>query len=463
MEDAEARFAALQARLTPLLAGPAVAERPVVVVPSYSLDAELLAAHATQLPVLEERFLFALFLLRARRFRVLFVTRSPLPDGVLEYYLGLMPGVATGGRLEIVVTGDERPRPLACTLLERPDLVERIRAWVGDTEPAAMIVFSAREPERDLALALDVSLYAPDHRFVRYGLKTGGRRLFAEAGVAHPRGVEGVRTAADVAAAMERIGANAVVVKHDDSVYGEGNVILRGDADPRTLPAAYLRTLAAQGGIVEELVEGEEVRSPSVQMRIIPHERPAIISTHDQILGGAGGQQFVGCRFPADPAYAGLVSREAEKVARHLQERGVIGRFGVDFVVARRGEEWEPYAVEINLREGGTSHPIGSLWLLTDGQYDPSTGFTIPGGGTRSYVAADMVGDAGWAGLPVRTATAAVRAAGLEWDPERRKGAVLHMLRGLQVDGRISITAVGESAAEADAIYAGTLDAISRA
>jgi hypothetical protein len=28
----------------------------------------------------------------------------------------------------------------------------------------------------------------------------------------------------------------------------------------------------------------------------------------------------------------------------------------------------EPYALEINVCEGGTSHPYGALWLLTDGQ-----------------------------------------------------------------------------------------------
>lgn len=461
MEDVEARFAALQTRLIPLLDGPPI-ERAVVVVPSISLDAELIEAHAHQVEVLEERFLFLLFLLLRQRFRIAYVNRSPLPPGMLDYYLGLMPGVRTEGRLEILSVDDHTPRPLASALLERADLLERIRTFAAPTEDAALIVFCAREPERDLALALDISLYAPDHRFERFGHKSGARRLFAAAGVSHPRGVEGVRTAAEIAAAVRRIGASAVVVKHDDSVYGEGNVILRGDAEPRALPDAYLEVLARQGGIVEEMIEAEEVRSPSVQVRIIPHERPAIISTHDQILGGPGGQQFVGCRFPAHPDYAEIVAREAERVALFLQERGAIGRFGVDFVVARRPDGgWDPYALEINLREGGTSHPIGSLWLLTGGEYDPADGFRTPDGDLRFYRAADMVGEPAWRGIPIARATAAVREAGLEWDPDRHVGAILHMLRGLGQDGRISITAVGTSPDHADAIYAGVLGAVS--
>jgi hypothetical protein len=182
-------------------------------------------------------------------------------------------------------------------------------------------------------------------------------------------------------------------------------------------------------------------------MRILPAGPPAVVSTHDQILGGPGGQQFVGCRCPADPAYAALVAREGQKVAAYLQDKGALGRFGVDFVVARRPDGgWDPYAIEINLREGGTSHPIGSLWLLTGGEYEP----------------ADMVGEPAWRGMPVAAATAAVRHAGLEWDPEGHTGSILHMLRGLGVDGRISITAVGESPERADEIYEGVLEAISR-
>jgi|GEM_PF-4551223 len=38
---------------------------------------------------------------------------------------------------------------------------------------------------RNLALELDVPIYGVDHRFARYGLKSGCRGLFASAGVSH--------------------------------------------------------------------------------------------------------------------------------------------------------------------------------------------------------------------------------------------------------------------------------------
>src|SRR5262249_60881372 len=89
------------------------------------------------------------------------------------------------------------------------------------------------------------------------------------------------------------------------------------------------------GGVVEERVAGEEFRSPSVQLRITPLGEVELLSTHDQLLGGPGGQRYLGCRFPADSAYAPIITREAKKVGTRLAKEGVLGRFAIDFVVVR--------------------------------------------------------------------------------------------------------------------------------
>ena len=53
----------------------------------------------------------------------------------------------------------------------------------------------------------------------------------------------------------------------------------------------------------------------------------------------------------------------------------MLGRFAVDFVVVRDGAgAWTPYAIELNLRKGGTTHPFLTLQFLTDGRYDPEHG-----------------------------------------------------------------------------------------
>ena len=77
---------------------------------------------------------------------------------------------------------------------------------------------------------------------------------------------------------------------------------------------------------------------------------------------------------PTQPTL-GLITREAAKVGRRLAKEGVIGRFAFDFVVVRAKDgTWEPYAIEINLRKGGTTHPFLTLQFLTDGTYDTETG-----------------------------------------------------------------------------------------
>ena len=69
---------------------------------------------------------------------------------------------------------------------------------------------------------------------------------------------------------------------------------------PDTALDDYLSKLAERGGIVEELISGVEIRSPSVQLRVTPTGEVELLSTHDQVLGGPSGQSYLGCRFPAD-------------------------------------------------------------------------------------------------------------------------------------------------------------------
>ena len=83
-----------------------------------------------------------------------------------------------------------------------------------------------------------------------------------------------------------------------------------------------------------------------------------ILSTHDQVLGGPHGQTYFGCHFPADQEYAARLAAEGLKVGRRLAREGVLGRAAVDFVAVRDGGAWRLNAVEINLRCGGTTHPV---------------------------------------------------------------------------------------------------------
>jgi hypothetical protein len=300
--------------------------------------------------------------------------------------------------------------------------------------------------------------------------------------VAHPLGVEDVASAADAVGAIARLRAlrpelAEVVVKLDEGVSGEGNAIV----DLRCLPApgsereaemigerlgamaleaegvgveAYLARLAG-GGIVEERIVGAELRSPSVQLELTPAGGAEIVSTHDQLLGGQSGQSYLGCRFPAEAAYARQITELARRVGRRLAGAGVIGRCAIDFVAVReRGGPWRPYAIELNLRKGGTTHPLAALELLTGGSYDAAAArFVTPAGDHRHYVATDHLEAPELRRLGPDALTDLVAGdAGLGFDHARQSGVVLHMMSALAL-GRLGLTAVGDSAADAQRRY----------
>ena len=77
---------------------------------------------------MEERALFLLLLLRQPRLRMIYVTSQPVSEAIIEYYLGLLPGVIPSharARLIMVAVGDASPTPLSSKLLARPRLLRK--------------------------------------------------------------------------------------------------------------------------------------------------------------------------------------------------------------------------------------------------------------------------------------------------------------------------------------------------
>jgi hypothetical protein len=487
IDETAARFDALQRKLVPLwrsIQTMTPDEQTIVVVPSLTLDDP--GWPSSVLQAYEERFLFLLLLLRQPRARLVYVTSQAVNPSVVDYYLDLLPGVIPSHarrRLHLVSPLDGSARPLSEKLLARPRLLGRIRGLILDPDRAHLVPFNTTELERDLALALGIPMYGADPRFFHYGTKTGCRRLFAEQGVRHPLGHEDLAGIDDVVAAVRRLReerpeASHAIVKLNEGVSGEGNatVDLHGlpapgsDGEAAAVEArvrgmsfespavtfdAYAADLAEGRGIVEERIAGEEFRSPSVQMRVTPLGELEVLSTHDQLLGGPSGQAYLGCRFPADPAYAPAISREAIKVGERLAEEGVIGRFAVDFVAVRAAAGgWDPYAIELNLRKGGTTHPFLTLQFLTDGVYDPETAvFTAPSGREKHFVASDHVESPLYRALTPDDLFDVVVRHGLHFDQSRQTGVVFHMMSALGEHGRTGLTAVADDPDGADALY----------
>jgi PGM1 C-terminal domain len=226
--------------------------------------------------------------------------------------------------------------------------------------------------------------------------------------------------------------------------------------DPDASAESFLAELERGGGVVEERVSGAEFRSPSVQLRASPSREVEVLSTHDQVLGGPNGLTFLGSRFPADRGYAAEITALARRVGERLAREGVLGRFALDFVVVRdRGGPWRPYAVEINLRCGGTTHTFMALQALTDGIYDEERCvFTDPDGRERHYVATDHLESPSYARLTPDDLFDILADRELGWDERSMTGVAFHMVSALAAAGRLGATAIGGTPADADAVLA---------
>jgi hypothetical protein len=209
------------------------------------------------------------------------------------------------------------------------------------------------------------------------------------------------------------------------------------------------------GGIVEERIVGEELTSPSVQLRARPDGSVELLSTHDQLLGGASGQSYLGCVFPADPAYSRLISEPGERIGERLAAAGALGRFAIDFVAVKdETGTWTAYAIELNLRKGGTTHPFLTLQFLTDGSYDGVSGkFLTRQGAEKHLVATDHLEAADLRALSVDDLFDAVARHGLHFDQSSQTGVVFHMISSLSECGRVGMTAVGNTPEQAMALY----------
>jgi PGM1 C-terminal domain len=475
-------FAELQHRMVAVHAATRAGRggRSIVIVPSRTIDKWHEPAAETQ--AYEERLLCLLLMLRDPGLSVVYVTSSPIAPAIVDYYMSLLPRplrASARARLTLLSARDRSTRPLAAKLLERPRLLTRIRWSIPNRSLCHLVPYTTTALERELALELDIPMYGADPRHADYGTKSGCRELFALAGVPHPLGVERIAGVPEAIAAIERLRAvkpelTQLVMKLDEGVSGEGNAIVdlvglpRPGADderqrigerlhamaleaPGVSVADYLTKLAARGGIVEERITGREVRSPSVQLRITPASEVEIVSTHDQLLGGHSGQSYLGCRFPAEPSYAPAITELAARVGRRLAAAGVIGRSAIDFVVVLddRGR-WHPYAIELNLRKGGTTHPFAALEQLTGGAYHAETAsFATPVGAHKHYVASDHVESPLLRRLGHRGLLALLDGRRLGFDRARQHGVVFHMLSSLDRLGRLGLTAVANSPADA--------------
>ncbi|GAB2821501.1 peptide ligase PGM1-related protein [Ferruginibacter profundus] len=464
-----------------------LASKTIVVIPSLTLDQQVLT-RITGALYYEERLLCLLMLLRMPRAHVVYVSSMPIDPVIIDYYLHLLPGI-TGyharERLTLLSCYDASKISLTEKILKRPRLVDRIKKSIPHGHVAHIACFNTTGLERTLAVQLGIPIYGCDPSVLYWGTKSGSRRAFLKAGVSMPPGAEELKTYDDIVHAVAALKdmhpqIKKAVIKLNDGFSGDGNAIIKypDHVDKKELfewihhnlykkivPVAahisvqdYLEKFYSMGGIVEAFIEGTVKRSPSVQCRINPLGEVDIISTHEQVLSGEDEQVFVGAHFPADECYRTAVGRLGKLIAGGLKKDGVLGRFSIDFISVKENEVWKHYAIEINLRKGGTTHPFLMLQFLTNGHYDEATGlFETANKQPRYYFASDNVQHDAYKGLTPQDLIDIAMFHGLHFDGAAQTGVMFHMIGALSQYGKMGIVCIGASPEEAIEFYKKTI------
>jgi hypothetical protein len=468
------------------------APRTVVVVPSMSLDEGELAKIPGVIHY-EERMLCLLMLLKLPRTQLIYVTSTALDPAVVDYYLHLLPGIPgrhARDRLQLLSMGDPSLTPLSAKILSRPERLEKLKRLIRFPEAAHLTCFNSTALERSLAVQLGIPMYACDPSLSHLGNKSRSRSTFRDVGLDLPPGFEDLRDRRDIVDALVELAmtepdVQRAVVKLNDGFSGEGNAVAHlkpvGEAASPHKAAErlvleglefeakeesweeYEPKFEAMGGIVEALIEHDRIRSPSVQMRIDPLGKVQLVSTHDQMLAGPSGHVFLGCTFPARKSYRSDLHHAGYQVAEALKTHGVIGRFGVDFVSTPESEGWRHYAIEINLRKGGTTLPYLMLDFLTDGEYDPDSGeFHTPVGDTRYYYATDNLVKNTYVGLTPGELIDAAVFEGLHYNATSQQGLVFHLLGSVTDHGKLGMVSIAGSRRDARSQYEAAVTALDR-
>jgi len=456
----------------------------LLMLPSLSFEPEQMALVAGAHHY-EERQLFSLIRLRDPGVRAVYVTSKLLPDLVVDSVLELLPGVPTchaRRRLHFFDADDASNRPLTEKLLESPTLLARIKELLRPGR-SFIACFVVTELEKRLSELLQVPLLGTNPALGHWGSKAGSRALFARCGVPHPPGSPLVHSLDDLTEVTAELweanqGLRRCVVKLNEGFSGEGNAqfeletlelsansaaerrrLIRSRLELLPMPASSWRQLLIQqGALVEAWLEGGEAfSSPSVQGTIYPGGQVEVLSTHEQILGGPSGQTYQGCCFPADAGYRLELMRYGQAVGNALALEGCLERYAVDFIARRFRGNWDLQAIEVNLRQGGTTHPYMALRAITSGQVDPASGlFLSPTGQPLHYRATDNLSDPQLRGLLPDDLIDIVADAALHFDPAQLRGSVFHLLGCLSEFGKLGMTCIGRSEMEAAEVYAAT-------
>ncbi|MYW01771.1 hypothetical protein [Streptomyces sp. SID3343] len=425
---------------------------------------------------------------------LLMLQAPPVPASVERYLLTLRPAEGRDSvadrllRHALIGLPDTSDRHLSEKLLERPELLDRVRALTSRARARGQVVeplscYQASTRMDEVAERIGLDCGETPSATLTWGSKAGSRKVFRTTGLAHAPGsyepVHDMAALARQATELVRVhGTKRWLVKINDG-YGSGHglaVFTPTDArhhavltalrqlEPLTKDISrdrFLEGIAANGAIIEQYLptppRGEK-RSPSTLIHL--HHSAGggfdlqFLGTHEQVLGP--DLQYLGCRFPASPDYRDTLVDMSLTAGKELGSVGVRGHVGIDFIARKAGDgRWDVDAVELNLRQTGTTHPHRTVRALLPGTW-PEDGLLTHKGSVVHYTGTDGLISPAYRGLtPTSLIEELHHRPDLAFDATSGRGVVPHFWTALQPYGKIGATFIGTSQEECRVLQQG--------
>lgn len=455
----------------------------IVACPSISLKREDIE-NIVGIDLYEMRSLWQILYAVKRNIQVLYLSSNPVETENVKHLLSCV-GMSDEVRSRITFYDlqEQGGLNLSEKIMNSSKFMEKLKDEVKKI-PTFLMPFNYTEIERKLAGKLDIPVFGCHPSLNYWQTKSGNKTIFRRANIPMPEGIENIKSKEDLLFSVlnlwrTRPGQLKYMVKLDSGVSGEGNALLTLDMEFQEFDqfsinekldyietrlekmrfqqkdldfAEFIERMQA-GGIIEEFIEGEDFYSPSSQGYIHPNLNVEILATHEQVLDSSG-MKYLGCRFPAPKGIRGSITEWTKQIGNELSSLGVIGFFSVDYIVYKNknGEE-EVKVIEINIRQGGTTHPYQTAKLVTDSKFNDKKGvLERKDGSPVHYFANDNLCNESLKNSAPKSLIGFLEKKDVLFSPSTQKGAVLHMLNSMSHFGKIGYTVIAPSKAEVDTI-----------
>jgi hypothetical protein len=406
---------------------------------------------------------------------VVYLSSVSIKKNIVDHVLSFFPNPEElRKRIKIIGLDDRRTDiSLIEKVLSNQEVIKKVKKLIV---PNATILrpFMTSVYEHELAEILDVHVFGfhPDLTF--YQTKSGNRQVFKESSVPHPGGICNIKSEDALISALELLWNNhqevrRFMVKLDTGVSGNGNAIfnmpmkyehfiLSGIKTRKQIILKALENMEfnapsmtwesfkeqlKNGSIVETFIEGEIKDAPSAQALITASGEVEVISTHEQLLCSKGAS-YQGSLFPAKSSYRKRLHKYTYEIGSILASKGLRGPFSVDYLTTSNIEgQKELWAIEINLRQGGTTHSFQTAKILSDSTYDEKSGNLIDKKNNKIiYRSNDNFSDVRLKGKLVDKLLKYMKKEKLIFNKKKQEGISFHLLGAMSEFGKIGFTAI---------------------